>query len=377
MHGIKLFYGDGMSCAINSQNDQICYTEYTYGAISKSTDGGLNWSGAQPPGAGNQNNYCFVTPFVCCNSNPNVLYAGGKSIYKSTNGAGSWTGPYGTSVIGGTKILSMANSNSSVDTVYCGAVNGKIFRSVNAGLNWTDITDISVTPDRYATDMTLNPNNSGDIVVTFGGFNSGHVFRSVNGGSLWQDISGNLPDVPHHCVVLDPVYTQNIYVGNDLGVYVTTNGGTNWHEYRSGMPYALVFDLTVVNANRQLRIATYGNGIWERKLLENPVSVNTIENQSPGNYKLNQNYPNPFNPNTIISFSIPSDLNGGAKNVKLMVYSISGKEVMKVVNQKLSSGSYQFDFNGNGLPSGVYFYNLTISDGSINYSDTKCMILLK
>ena len=373
----KTFYGDGMSCAINSQNDQICYTEYTYGAISKSTDGGLNWSGAQPPGAGNQNNYCFVTPFVCCNSNPNVLYAGGTSIYKSTNGAGSWTGPYGTSVIGGTKILSMANSNSSVDTVYCGAVNGKIFRSVNAGLNWTDITDISVTPDRYATDMTLNPNNSGDIVVTFGGFNSGHVFRAVNGGSLWQDISGNLPDVPHHCVVLDPVYTQNIYVGNDLGVYVTTNGGTNWHEYRSGMPYALVFDLTVVNANRQLRIATYGNGIWERKLLENPVSVNTIENQSPGNYKLNQNYPNPFNPNTVISFSIPSDLNGGAKNVKLMVYSISGKEVMEVVNQKLSSGSYQFDFNGNGLTSGVYYYKLTVSDGSIIYSDTKSMILLK
>jgi len=373
----KTFYGDGMSCAINSQNDQICYTEYTYGAIAKSTDGGLNWTGAQPPGAGNQNNYCFVTPFVCCNSNPSVLYAGGTSIYKSTNGADSWTGPYGTAVFGGVKILSMTNSNSSVDTVYCGAVNGKIFRSVSAGLNWTDITDLSVTPNRYATDMTLNPDNSNDITVTFGGFGTGHVFRSTNGGSIWQNISGNLPDVPHHSVVMDPAFTQNIYVGNDLGVYVTTNGGANWHEYRAGMPYALVFDITVVNANRQLRIATYGNGIWERKLLEDPVSVNGIATQLPNEFSLNQNYPNPFNPNTVISFNIPQDLKGQSSDVKLVVYDMNGREVKTIISQKLIPGIYNYDFGGNGLPSGVYFYKLSVTKGNDFYSDTKSMILLK
>ncbi|HMQ70171.1 MAG TPA: hypothetical protein PKA90_14430, partial [Ignavibacteria bacterium] len=270
----KTFYGDGMSCAINSFNDLICYTEYTYGAINKSTDGGLNWSGINPPGAGSENNYCFVTPFISCSSNPQILFTGGKSIYRSTNNGNSWTGPYGTTVIGGTKILSIASSHTSADTVYCGAVNGNLFRTVNAGINWTSITDNSVTPVRYATDMTVNPKRSNDIITTFGGFGSGHVFRSTNAGADWQDISGNLPDVPHHSVVMDPDFNQNIYAGNDLGVYVTTNGGTSWHEYRAGMPYALVFDLTVVKVNRKLRIATYGNGIWERKLMENPVSVN-------------------------------------------------------------------------------------------------------
>jgi hypothetical protein len=225
--------------------------------------------------------------------------------------------------------------------------------------------------------MTLNPDNSNDITVTFGGFGTGHVFRSTNGGSIWQNISGNLPDVPHHSVVMDPAFTQNIYVGNDLGVYVTTNGGANWHEYRAGMPYALVFDLTVVNSSRQLRIATYGNGIWERKLLEDPVSVNGTATQLPNEFKLNQNYPNPFNPNTVISFNILQDLKGQTSNVKLVVYDMNGREVKIIVNEKLISGSYDFSFKGNGLPSGVYFYKLSVTKGNAFYSDTKSMILLK
>jgi photosystem II stability/assembly factor-like uncharacterized protein len=127
----KTFYGDGMSCAVNSFDDNICYTEYTYGAINKSTNRGIDWIGISPPGAGNSSNYCFVTPFISCISNPDIMFTGGKSIYKSASGGGNWQGPYGTAVFNGTKILSIASSHTGTDTVYCGAVNGRIFRSVN------------------------------------------------------------------------------------------------------------------------------------------------------------------------------------------------------------------------------------------------------
>jgi photosystem II stability/assembly factor-like uncharacterized protein len=365
----KTFYGDGMSCAINSQNDNICYTEYTYGAIDKSTDGGINWgAGSSPPGAGNESNYCFVTPFICCPSNPNILYAAGKSVYKSTNSGSSWLGPYGTTVIGGTKILSMYSSNTSIDTVYCGAVNGRIFRSINAGLNWSNVTDSSITPNRYATDITVNPNKSNDIIVTFGGFGTGHVFRSTNAGNNWQNISGDLPDVPHHCVVMDPVYNQNIYAGSDLGVYVTTNSGANWHEYRTGMPYALAFDVTVVYPNRKLRVATYGNGIYERKLLENPVSVNPVSNEIVSGYSLSQNYPNPFNPVTHLEFGI-SDLGF----VSLKVYDMMGKEIKTLVNEIKPAGNYKIEFDGSDLPSGVYYYKIE----SGNFTQVRKMLLIK
>ncbi|MDQ3019544.1 MAG: T9SS type A sorting domain-containing protein [Bacteroidota bacterium] len=364
----KTFFGDGMSCAINSEDDNICYTEYTYGNINKSTNRGVNWSGISPPGSGSQNNYCFVTPFVSCFSNPDVMYVGGRSIYKSTTGGGNWQGPYGTAVIGGTKILSMASSHIGTDTVYSGAVNGRIFRTVNGGLNWTNITDSSVTPNRYATDITVNPSSSKELFVTYGGFGSGHVFKSTNAGTNWINISGNLPDLPHHCVVVDPVYNQNIYVGNDLGVYVTTNNGANWHEYRTGMPYALVFDVTIVSPSRKLRVATYGNGIYERKLFENPLSISQTGNQIAKEFTLSQNYPNPFNPVTVIRYSLI-----GIGLIKLIVYDVLGNEVKTLVNQKQNAGSYQIEFDGASISSGIYFYKLEVN----GFSDTKRMVLVK
>ena len=74
------------------------------------------------------------------------------------------------------------------------------------------------------------------------------------------------------------------------------------------MPYALVFDVTIVYPSRKLRAATYGNGIYERKLLENPVLINHTGNEVVNEFALSQNYPNPFNPKTTVEFSIPSSL---------------------------------------------------------------------
>ncbi|MEO8664846.1 MAG: T9SS type A sorting domain-containing protein [Ignavibacteria bacterium] len=364
----KTFFGDGMSCAINSQDDQICYTEYTYGGMYRSNNRGIDWNSISPPGSGSESNYCFNTPFISCNSSPNVLFVGGKSIYKSTNNGDSWLGPYGTAIIGGTKILSITSSYTSTDTVYCGAINGRIFRTIDGGSNWIDITDKSIIPDRYATDITVNPNHSNELLATFGGFGSGHVFRSSNAGINWIDISGNLPDLPHHSVVIDPVYNSNVYVGNDLGVYVTTNGGSNWYEYRSGMPYALVFDLTVVYPNRKLRVATYGNGIFERDLLENPVSVTPVGNEVVKSYSLSQNYPNPFNPVTKIKFAVPS-----SDEVKLNIYDALGKKVRALVDQNLAPGNYEVEFNGYGLAGGTYFFRIETK----GFTDSKKMILLK
>lgn len=85
-------------------------------------------------------------------------------------------------------------------------------------------------------------------------------------------------------------------------------------------------------------------------------------------FELQQNYPNPFNPTTTIRFSVPE--NG---MVSLKVYNVLGQLVANLINQELKSGSYEVDFNGFNLSSGIYLYKLSTG----NYEATKKMMLLK
>ena len=98
------------------------------------------------------------------------------------------------------------------------------------------------------------------------------------------------------------------------------------------------------------------------------VDINEKNVQLPEKFQLNQNYPNPFNPSTITEFAIPEP-----GFVTLKVYDALGNEVATLVNEEKQAGEYEVEFNGIGLPSGVYFCQLIVKD----YLETKKMILIK
>ena len=94
----------------------------------------------------------------------------------------------------------------------------------------------------------------------------------------------------------------------------------------------------------------------------------TVEVGAPNSFYLSQNYPNPFNPETKIDFSIPQK-----QMVTLRLYNSLGQQVEELVNEVRDAGSYSITFNGAGLPSGIYIYNLKTESLVIN----KKMTLLK
>jgi uncharacterized delta-60 repeat protein len=98
------------------------------------------------------------------------------------------------------------------------------------------------------------------------------------------------------------------------------------------------------------------------------IGIQQISGSIPNKFSLEQNYPNPFNPNTKIKFNLSR-----ASEVKLVVYDISGKNVETLVNEHMTAGTYEADFNASKLPSGVYFYKLVTS----GFSETRKMILVK
>ncbi len=102
--------------------------------------------------------------------------------------------------------------------------------------------------------------------------------------------------------------------------------------------------------------------------VSNPIGIQSISTEVPGSYDLKQNYPNPFNPTTNIEFSIAK-----TREVSLVVYNSLGQIVSTLVNQEMKPGTYKYDFNASGLPSGSYYYRLTAGD----FVKTNKMILVK
>ncbi len=267
----RVIGGDGCWTAINQLDDQIVYGEYQYNSIQKSVNRGNSFSGATNGMFGAA---AFVAPFVISPSDPSVLYSGRSIIFKTTDGAGNWSATNNSMPLDGNFALSMAISAYDPNVVYVGTApletRANIFRTTDGGDNWTKIT--GNLPDRYPMDIAVDAKDDNTVYVVFGGFGSGHVFKSTDGGETWTDITGSLPDVPTLSIAVDPLNSDYIYVGNDIGVYVSIDGGDSWQPFMDGLPEAVIaMDLNISQANRSIRVATHGNGAYQRTLLYKPA----------------------------------------------------------------------------------------------------------
>jgi photosystem II stability/assembly factor-like uncharacterized protein len=266
---MKIIRGDGNWNAINPWDNNIVYTARQWNGILKSVNRGQSFYFVTN---GLEGDAAFTAPFVLCPSNPSIMYTGRKKMFRTTDGAENWY-PTNNEELDGNLILSMAVSAENADIVYVGTApvetRAHLFSTTDGGMNWMDIT--GSLPDRYPMDIAVDPHDDQTVYVVFGGFGSGHVFKSTNGGADWTDINGSLPDIPTLSVAIDPLNPNHIYVGNDMSVYFSQDGGLTWNVFDNGLPEAIIaMDLSISPANRSLRLATHGNGVYQRPLYYKP-----------------------------------------------------------------------------------------------------------
>lgn len=125
---------------------------------------------------------------------------------------------------------------------------------------------------------------------------------------------------------------------------------------------------TTASYNNAVKIQNFTQELLSFIYPNYSVGVHQINSTVPEKYNLHQNYPNPFNPNTKIKFDLPK-----ASLVKVTVFDQLGREVQVLLNQKLSAGVYEAEFNALAIPSGVYYYKIEADD----FSQTKKMLLVK
>lgn len=175
-------------------------------------------------------------------------------------------------------------ANPNVDSVmYAVTTDDHVAVSRNANTSTPTFTDVSgngLPSDSSLghpfSSVALNPSDSATAYVTVQGFGMGHVFKTVNYGASWTDITGNLPDAPANGVLVDPLNTNNVYVATMTGVYVAADGGVSgetWSQMGSGLPNADVMQLALSNTSpRMLGAATHGRGLWTIAALQNSTS---------------------------------------------------------------------------------------------------------
>jgi hypothetical protein len=278
-----LVWGDIGDTVIDFSNSSTVYFSYSCG-LGKSTANGdlqsFTWpaSGISPARCG------FLPPLVMDPSNSQTLYFGTYVVYRTTDGAASWTaispdltagcpaGPGPTGIcLASISTIAVAPSNSN--TVYTGASDGKVQVTTNAGVGagavWSDVS--AGLPPRAVMHIAVDPTRDGIAYVTFSGFSGfvdtqGHVFRTQNHGVAWTDISANLPNVPVNGIVVDPDVPDALYAATDVGVFASFDGGTVWSTLGSGLPRTAVSGLTLHRASRTLRAGTYGRSAWDLNL---------------------------------------------------------------------------------------------------------------
>ncbi len=119
-----------------------------------------------------------------------------------------------------------------------------------------------------------------------------------------------------------------------------------------------------------------GNFTYYKNLFSPITNISDDDTKNiPNEFVLYQNYPNPFNPSTKIKFLIPNITPGGDEGarVTLKVYDVLGKQIVVLVDEYKSAGTYEVDFNAKALSSGIYFYTLNLN----GITHSKSMILIK
>lgn len=297
--------GDGGYVAVKPSNTNILYAETTAISIERSTDGGASFTNIVA-GISQTNRNCgsFINPFLMDPNSETRLYTSNHALWRTTNPeAGTVTWTQASAALPGTACPATTTANSErlsayavapgdADLLVAGATRGQICRltSATTSINttgWSACTEPAgdgsyVSSIAFDTGVgTPTAQNSRIVYATVSTFGVGHVWKSTDGGQTWSSLDGSgatrLPDVPAHSIVSDPAYApgQRLYVGTDLGVFVSIDSGANWARENSGFANTVVEHLQFSNrtvgtgrapASGKLFAFTHGRGVYRTNL---------------------------------------------------------------------------------------------------------------
>ncbi len=266
--------GDGWQAYFDYNNPTTLYTSiygvnmfrmiynYTSGQVVAFknigfTDGSNGITQDDASGAG------FFAPYEMSPNNPNMLVVGTFRLLKTTNRGDSWTAITGNT--SGPPIVSVAIAEGNDNIIWLATQGAQIFKTENGGQNYTNVAGANL-PNRFITDIEFDPSNTSTVYLTFSGYGSPHVFKSTNAGGNWTNITNNLPDVPANTIQVHPQQPNRLFLGTDIGVFISEDGGQTWQPSTNGFPTTQTVAIVLDVKQDRIYAATHGRGVYSAKL---------------------------------------------------------------------------------------------------------------
>jgi len=348
--------GDGMDAAADPNDENTFYGFMQYGQfLFKTNNSGVNGSTVvSGPSNGN-----WVTPLVA--NKGSDIYAGYRQLYKLTND--EWSQISNHNFEGNIGALEIDPSNNN--NIFASR-NLNLYISKDKGVTFTTqfSRDTGLTGS-FISSIEVHHSDGNIVWVTTAGVSSnvpssghtgGGVFKSVDGGLTFTNITDNLPNESKFVVRHHPFTTNNsIYVGTALGVYHRNDDTDTWEVFSTNLPNVAVSDIEINSYDNIITAATYGRSVWQSPIPAITLPANDIDllkiNLSDGVLSCGdvsskiivQNN----GQNSITSFAVHYNIDGGTDQVYDWTGSIASQATTTIILPAITVTEGQHIINAN------------------------------
>lgn len=379
--------GDGFAVEWHDENPQLVLGSVYFNYIQRSVDGGLTfedaYSGQDEVNPGLQDHgeerAPFLTELATSPADPDLVFAIGKTgVWRSEDFGATWAvrrippAQWGFHN-GGRVAVSLTNP----DVVWAGFyMDGtrQLHVSTDRGRSFAPTTSSELAPG-FISGLAADPHDDKKGYVLFSAYGRAKILRTRDLGASWEDLSGfgdgastssnGFPNVAVHDLLVLPDRDGEIWVGTEIGLFISQDDGASWQSADNGLPAVSIWEIRVVDD--EIVVATHGRGVWSLPLSAVPVGSESSQ-ALPSSFALHPNYPNPFNPSTTISFDVPA-----ASRVRLTVFDVAGRHVSTLTNEPFGAGRHNVEWDAGGVASGMYFVRMQSGD----FSATQAVTLVK
>jgi photosystem II stability/assembly factor-like uncharacterized protein len=289
--------GDGMYNEVDWSNNRYLYNESQFGPLRRldmltNESRSIRYSRADGE---EELRWNWNAPIAVSRHDNDVIYHGANVVLRSAFRGETWeeispdlttNDPAKIQGIGNIQyctIVALDESSLVAGLLWAGTDDGNVWVTKDSGETWTQVNgNITGNPGYWVSRVEPSHHDPATAYVTFTGYRRDDfrpfIYKTTDYGETWTDISSNLPNAPIDVVREDHKNPNLLFVGNEIGVWVSIDGGGSWHRMKGDMPTVPVYDMKLHPRENDLVAGTHGRGIfitdisWIQELTEESLA---------------------------------------------------------------------------------------------------------